>query len=79
MLFRLVSLLLWLFSCLRKSICIFVVWLPFLNLSETVGVPTIYVPRGDDGSSAPITIPNLFPFGTSLQPQIYVSISYIHT
>lgn len=53
----------------------FAVWLPFLNLSDTVGVSTFQLSPGDDESSASINIPNYFIFGNSEQSEVYVSLS----
>lgn len=51
----------------------FAVWLPFLNLSSTPGIPTVYLGRLDDGSSDPIPVQNGFPIGNSVQTVAYVS------
>ena len=49
------------------------VWLPFLNLSSTPGITTMFLGRLDDGNSDPIPIPTGFPFGNAVQTVAHVS------
>ena len=49
------------------------VYLPFLELGNTTGVPTSDVPRMDEGASESIDIPGGFPFGPRHQTVAYVN------
>ena len=49
-------------------------FLPFLNLSVTPGVSTVYLGRFDDGASHAIQIQRGVPFGNSTQSFVFVSV-----
>lgn len=61
-------------ACLLLS-CAATAFLPFLNLSVTPGVDTVYLGRFDDGASHAINIPRPgLPFGNSTQLNAFVSV-----
>jgi len=49
------------------------VYLPFVVVGAAFGVETVYLPASDEGVQGPVTIPTGFPFGSSVQNQVYVS------
>lgn len=51
-------------------------YLQFLKLGTSPGVQRVYLPREDDGVSGAISIPGEgFPFGNSIQRNVYVRTS----
>ncbi len=47
-------------------------YLPFLELGNTTGVSSSFLPAALDDSSPAITIPGGFPFGGGIQSLLYV-------
>ena len=54
-------------------------YLQFIPLNVVYGSATVILPESDDGTSDAITLPDGigFPFGRSIQTEIYVSISIV--
>ena len=48
----------------------------FIPMDIHVGVQQLFFPGTDDGFFGPIDIPGGFPFGDSVQNEVYVSMAY---
>ena len=53
------------------------IYLPLIQLDAVYGVEQVFAAALDDGTTGPIAIEPLFPFGSSIQSQFYVCLASV--